>query len=115
MIGRMRPLRSVLALLLTFTAGGALAQSVVTGGPVYPTKPIRWIVGFPPGGGADVLSRMLAPTISDALGQPIMIDNRPGAVGNIGAEIAAKSPADGYTLLFAYSGTHSINRSLYRR
>jgi tripartite-type tricarboxylate transporter receptor subunit TctC len=106
----MKVFRVVLAMLLSACAASALAQ-----GAVYPSKPIRWIVGFPPGGGADVLSRMLAPSISEALGQPIMIDNRPGAVGNIGAEIAAKAPPDGYTLLFAYSGTHSINRSLYKK
>ncbi len=79
----------------------------------WPSKPIRWIVGFPPGGGADVLSRMLSPRISEALGQQIIIDNRGGAGGNIGAEIAAKSPPDGYTIMFAYSGTHSVNRSIY--
>ncbi len=81
----------------------------------YPSKPIRWIVPWPPGGGADVLSRMLSPKLSEALGQQIMIDNRGGAAGNIGAELAAKSPPDGYTVVFAYSGTHAINPSIYRR
>ena len=81
----------------------------------YPSKPIRWIVPWPPGGGADVLSRMLSPKLSEALKQQIMIDNRGGAAGNIGAELAAKSPPDGYTIVFAYSGTHAINPSIYRR
>jgi tripartite-type tricarboxylate transporter receptor subunit TctC len=81
----------------------------------YPAKPIRWIVPWPPGGGADVLSRMLSPNLSEVLKQQIVIDNRGGAAGNIGAELAAKSPPDGYTVLFAYSGTHAINPSIYRR
>ena len=89
-------------------AGSAFAQQ-------YPAKLIRWIVPWPPGGGADVLSRILQPPVSEALGQQIVIDNRGGAAGNIGAEIAAKSPPDGYTIVFAYSGTHSINPHIYRK
>jgi tripartite-type tricarboxylate transporter receptor subunit TctC len=81
----------------------------------YPAKPLRWIVPWPPGGGADVLSRMLSPKLADALKQQIIIDNRGGAAGNIGAEMAAKSPPDGYTIVFAYSGTHAINPSIYSR
>jgi tripartite-type tricarboxylate transporter receptor subunit TctC len=81
----------------------------------YPSKPIRWIVPWPPGGGADVLSRMLSPKLSEALKQQIVIDNRGGAAGNIGAEAAAKSPPDGHTIVFAYSGTHAINPSIYSR
>ncbi|MDO8595196.1 MAG: tripartite tricarboxylate transporter substrate binding protein [Sulfuricaulis sp.] len=104
----MRMLRTLITLLFAVCAGSASAQS-------YPSKSIRWIVAFPPGGGADVLSRMLSPKISEALGQQIIIDNRGGAGGNIGAEIAAKSPPDGYTILFAYSGTHSVNRSIYSK
>ena len=89
-------------------ATGAQAQA-------WPAKTIRWIVPWPPGGGADVLSRILQPSLSEALGQLIVIDNRGGAAGNIGAEIAAKSPPDGYTILFAYSGTHSVNPHIYRK
>jgi len=99
-----------------FCAGvalAALAQPAAAQG--YPAKPIRWIVPWPPGGGADVLSRMLSPSLSEALKQQIVIDNRGGAAGNIGAELAAKSPPDGYTVVFAYSGTHAINPSIYRR
>ena len=70
---------------------------------------------WPPGGGADVLSRMLSPQLSETLKQQIVIDNRGGAAGNIGAEMAAKSPPDGYTIVFAYSGTHAINPSIYRK
>jgi len=81
----------------------------------WPAKPVRWIVPWPPGGGADVLSRMLSPPLAEALKQQIVIDNRGGAAGNIGAEMAAKSPPDGYTIVFAYSGTHAINPSIYRK
>jgi tripartite-type tricarboxylate transporter receptor subunit TctC len=94
---------------LLLGAGAVLAQGA------YPSKSIRWIVPWPPGGGADVLSRMLSPQVSEALKQQIVIDNRGGAAGNIGAEIAAKSPPDGYSILFAYSGTHAINPSIYRK
>jgi tripartite-type tricarboxylate transporter receptor subunit TctC len=97
------------ALAAVVCAPAAMAQSG------YPGKQIRWIVPWPPGGGADVLSRMLSPKLSEALKQQIIIDNRRGAAGNIGAELAAKSPPDGYTIVFAYSGTHAINPSIYRR
>jgi tripartite-type tricarboxylate transporter receptor subunit TctC len=102
----MRLRRALLVALLA--AGVAQAQG-------YPAKTIRWIVPWPPGGGADVLSRMLSPQLSETLKQQIVIDNRGGAAGNIGAEIAAKSPPDGYTIAFAYSGTHAINPSIYRK
>ncbi len=69
----------------------------------YPNKPIRIVLPFPPGGGADVLMRPLSKKLTEILGQPILLDNRPGANGNIGAEIVAKSPADGYTLLVGNS------------
>lgn len=91
---------------LFFTHLPALAQS-------YPDHPIKWIVPWPPGGGADVIARILGNPIAQALGKPVIIDNRGGAGGNIGALAAARSPADGYTMVFAYSGTHSINRHLY--
>ena len=101
-------MKSIICLVLAMVAGSAFAQQ-------YPAKLIRWIVPWPPGGGADVLSRILQPPVSEALGQQIVIDNRGGAAGNIGAEIAAKSPPDGYTIVFAYSGTHSINPHIYRK
>ncbi len=80
----------------------------------YPDRPIKWIVPWPPGGGADVIARLLGNPVAQALGQPVIIDNRGGAAGNIGAVAAARAPADGYTMVFAYSGTHSINRHLYK-
>jgi len=105
-------------LVIAAVAAGLATVSIVQpvaaqGG--YPAKPVRWIVPWPPGGGADVLSRMLSPRVSEALKQQIVIDNRGGAAGNIGAEMAAKSPPDGYTIVFAYSGTHAINPSVYAR
>ena len=81
----------------------------------WPAKTVRWIIPWPPGGGADVLARILQPSLSEALGQQVVVDNRGGAAGNIGAELAAKSPPDGYTIVFAYSGTHSINPHIYRK
>jgi tripartite-type tricarboxylate transporter receptor subunit TctC len=93
---------------LAFSAGAALAQS-------YPSKPVRFIVPWPPGGGADVLSRIVGPKLGEALGQQVVVDNRGGAAGNIGAEMAAKSPPDGYTIVFAYAGTHAINPSIYSK
>ncbi|MEO7726058.1 MAG: tripartite tricarboxylate transporter substrate binding protein [Burkholderiales bacterium] len=89
-------------------AGAASAQN-------YPNKTIRFIVPWPPGGGADVLSRIVGPKLGEALGQQVVIDNRGGAAGNIGAEMAAKSPPDGYTIVFAYAGTHAINPSIYSK
>lgn len=80
----------------------------------YPSKPIRWIVPFPPGGGADVVGRLLAVRLAERLKQPVVIENKAGAQGNIGAEFVARSAPDGYTIVFAYAGTHAINPSLYK-
>jgi tripartite-type tricarboxylate transporter receptor subunit TctC len=95
-----------------------LASVLMLGQPAqadtYPDRPIKWIVPWPPGGGADVIARLLGNPVAEALGKPVIIDNRGGAAGNIGALAAARSPADGYTMVFAYSGTHSINRHLYK-
>jgi tripartite-type tricarboxylate transporter receptor subunit TctC len=79
----------------------------------YPTKPIRLVVPFPAGGTTDVLARAAAQKLTETLGQAVIVDNRPGAGGNIGAELVAKSPPDGYTLLMGTVGTHAINPSLY--
>ena len=80
----------------------------------YPSKPVRVIVPYPPGGGADFVTRVIAKGLSDNLGQQFFVDNRAGANGNIGAEIAAKSPANGYTLLSVANTTLTINPSLYK-
>lgn len=81
----------------------------------YPSKPVRIIVAFPPGQAVDTLTRILAEQMSSIWGQPVVIENRTGASGNIGTEAAARSPADGYTLLAATSSTFGINPSLYSR
>jgi len=79
----------------------------------YPDRPIRLVVPFPAGGGADALARTIMPRVAQDLGTNIVIDNRPGAGGNVGAEHVARATPDGYTLLYGTNGTHAINRSLY--
>jgi tripartite-type tricarboxylate transporter receptor subunit TctC len=111
----MRLWRTRIALIACAGSIGASFAPPAAAQGAYPAKPVRWIVPWPPGGGADVLSRMLSPKLAEVLKQQIVIDNRGGAAGNIGAELAAKSPPDGYTILFAYSGTHAINPSIYSR
>jgi len=98
--------RAVAVALLAFASDGAYAQP-------YPTKPIRLIVSVPPGGPADTLARLVAPKLSEALGQTVVIDNRPGANGNIAYEMAARAAPDGYTFVQVAAGV-AINLSLYR-
>lgn len=81
----------------------------------YPTRPIRLIVPFPPGGTTDVVARLMAQKITDAWGQQVVVDNRPGAGGTIGTELAAKSPPDGHTLLMGSITTHAVNPALYSK
>jgi len=95
-----------LFLAAMLAVGGASAQS-------YPTKPIRMIVGFQPGGGTDVTARMVAPKLSEYLGQSIIIENKPGAEARIANEFVAKSAPDGYTLLAGASGQMVFNPGLY--
>jgi tripartite-type tricarboxylate transporter receptor subunit TctC len=83
--------------------------------PTYPAKQIRLIVGFAPGGGSDILSRALAQRLTLAVGQPVIIDNRPGAGGAIGAEIGARSAPDGYTLTVGSSGAFAVNPNLHAK
>jgi tripartite-type tricarboxylate transporter receptor subunit TctC len=90
-----------------FVAGHASAQN-------YPTKTVRIIVPYPPGGTSDILSRLLSPKLNEAFGQPVVVDNRAGANGNIGADLVAKSGSDGYTLLLADLGALSISPSIYK-
>ena len=80
----------------------------------FPTRPIRLIVGSSAGGGGDGVARVMAAKLTPLLGQQVVIDNRPGAAGNIGTELVARAPADGYTLLFAYTG-HVINPALFKK
>jgi tripartite-type tricarboxylate transporter receptor subunit TctC len=81
----------------------------------YPTKPIRMIVGYPPGGGTDIVGRMVAQKLSENVGQTVVIDNRGGAAGSIGTELAAKSVPDGYTIVMGNVAPNAINVSLYSK
>jgi tripartite-type tricarboxylate transporter receptor subunit TctC len=78
----------------------------------WPSKPLRWIVGFPPGGGADIVSRIMAPWLAERLGQSVIVENRPGASSNISVQAVVNSPADGYTLLFLPASA-AVNVSLF--
>ncbi len=106
---RRRVLATCAGAALLLIAAGAAAQSA------WPTKPVRIVVPFAPGGTTDILARAVAPELSRAFGQQFIVDNRAGAGGNVGADIVAKSPADGYTLLMGTVGTHGINKALYNK
>ena len=97
-----------LSVVLLITAGGSNAQP-------YPTKSIRLIVPFAPGGSTDALARAVGQKLGDNFGQQIVVDNRTGANGNIGTEMAAKASPDGYTLLMAFDATMVINPSAYSK
>jgi len=96
----------LLALLLTLACGLASAQD-------YPNKPVRMVVGFPPGGGTDVVARILQPRLSELLGQAVVIDNRPGATGTVAAGQVAKSAPDGYTIMMGHVSVNAIAPSLF--
>ena len=96
------------ALLLAVASGGAGAQT-------FPDRPVRIIVGFPPGGGGDVLARLLSVELGEAWKQSVVVDNRPGAGANIASEAVARAPADGYTLLVGGDFSHAINPALYKK
>jgi tripartite-type tricarboxylate transporter receptor subunit TctC len=101
------------AFALAVAAAGCTAPAVAQG--AFPDKPIRFVVPFPPGGGADNLARAIVPKAAQILGVPIVIDNKPGAGGNIGAAEVARAAPDGYTLLQGTNGTHGINQALYEK
>jgi tripartite-type tricarboxylate transporter receptor subunit TctC len=91
-----------------------VAQPADAQPPAWPSKRITFLVGAPPGGTTDIVARWLASPLSQAIGQPIVVENRPGASGNIGAELCLQAPADGHTLLIQYSGYHVGNPNLYK-
>jgi tripartite-type tricarboxylate transporter receptor subunit TctC len=101
--------RLSLGLLLAALAPLALAQGN------WPTKPIRLVVTFPPGGSSDASARIVAPRLAERLGQPVVVDNRPGAGGGVGLDLVAKAPADGYTIVLASAGGLTANPSLYKQ
>jgi tripartite-type tricarboxylate transporter receptor subunit TctC len=98
-------MNKLLAAILLFFSACALAQP-------YPSKPIRVVVAFPPGGPTDIVARLLGPKMSEALGQPIVVENRAGAGGNVPTSQVAKAPADGYTVL-VHSSAYAVNPSLF--
>ena len=101
-------LRAVCMGLAVVAAHAAAAES-------YPTKPVRFIVAFPPGGGTDLVARTIAPRLAERLAQQVVVENRPGAGGNLGTEIVAKSAPDGYTMLMGSVGPLAINASLFAK
>src|SRR5262249_22596773 len=100
--------RAVLAVGLTMLAAGAGAQA-------WPERPIRLIVPFPPGGNSDAVARITALKLGERLGQQFVVDNRGGAGGNVGSELAAHAPADGYTLLMGVQSALVVNPALFAR
>jgi tripartite-type tricarboxylate transporter receptor subunit TctC len=98
--------------LLLLAASSALGASAWA--QAYPGKPVRLVVPFPPGGPTDMIGRLLSQRLSDALGQPVVVDNKPGAGGTVGADIVAKAAADGYTLLYGSTSTLAISPSIYK-
>jgi tripartite-type tricarboxylate transporter receptor subunit TctC len=96
-----------LGLAAAVGAGGAMAQA-------FPTKPVRIIVPQTPGGASDALARVIGQKLAERWAQPVLVENKPGAGGNVGTDYVAKSPADGYTLLMSYVGTQAINGSVYK-
>jgi tripartite-type tricarboxylate transporter receptor subunit TctC len=106
------PRRKFLELACSGAAVAALSNK--TWAQAYPTRPIRIVVGFAAGGNGDILARLIGQWLSDRLGQPVVIENRPGAAGNIAAEVALRSPPDGYTL-FSSGSASTINATLYEK
>ena len=100
--------RYLVFVALTSAAIGGFAQE-------FPSRPVKIVVPQTPGGASDALARIVAQKLSEKWGQPVVVDNRPGAGGNVGMEVVANSPPDGYTLLMSYVGTHAINGALYKK
>jgi tripartite-type tricarboxylate transporter receptor subunit TctC len=100
--------RITAAVIMALAAAGAGAQQ-------YPAKAIRMVVGFAPGGGTDLVARIIGQKMTEAWGQPVLVDNRAGATGTIGADLVAKAPADGYTLLMGHVNSHGIAPSIFKK
>ena len=105
-------LRHALSIALAFAASIALAPA---GAQPFPSKPITWVVGFPPGGGADGVARIVTAKMSQNIDQPIVVENRPGASSMIAAQYVAGAPADGYTVFGAENGALVYNAALYNK
>jgi len=104
----MKLLRWTVAAAFAMAAASAVAQG-------YPSKPVRMIVGFPPGGGTDVVARVISAKLQEWYGQAVLVENRPGATGTIGADAVAKSAADGYTLIMGHVNSHGIAPNLFAK
>ena len=102
-------MKKLIVIAAMLAAGAAQAQDQ------YPTKPVRVIVPFPPGGATDLVARLVTQKLSENLGKQFFVDNRGGAGGAVGSDVAAKSAPDGYTLIVGTTGTHAINYSLYKK
>ena len=109
--------KGIVVAVMLAAVGIATQNALAQGGAAanYPDRPIRLLVGFPPGGATDILSRILAQHMGDSIGQTVVVDNRGGATGTIAAAIAAKSPADGYTIMMVPSGPYTISPSVYSK
>ena len=105
-------LRTLVALLL---AAAALAAPAVAGAQAYPSRPVKLVVPFPPGGSLDITGRLIAQRLTDMWGQAVVVENKPGAGGNIGADFVAKATPDGYTILLGALSTHAVNPNLYAK
>lgn len=103
----MKRIAAATAVLAACTGGTAWAQ------PAYPSKPIRFVAPFAPGGGTDFIARVAAQKLNEAVKQPVVVENRPGAGGSLGAEVGAKAPADGYTFT-VIAGSYSVNPAIYK-
>jgi tripartite-type tricarboxylate transporter receptor subunit TctC len=112
-------MRPVPRRLILLGLAGALLLGLIAGitevaAQAYPTRPVRLIVTFAPGGSSDLLARAVAKTMTEGLGQQVVVENRPGAGGNVGAEVVARAAPDGYTMLFGTIGTHGVGPALYK-
>ena len=108
-----------LALLLLLAAAAVGTAALGTAGMAaaadYPERPIIVVVGFPPGGASDILARIITNKLSSLLGQPVIVDNRPGAGGNVAGDVVAHAAPDGYTLLSTSLTTYALNPNLYKK
>ena len=102
-------------LLRVLLAGAAVAVSLGVSAQEFPSRPVKIVVPQTPGGASDALARIVGQKLSEKWQQPVVVENRPGAGGNVGMEFVAQAPADGYTLLMSYVGSHAINAALYKK
>ncbi len=109
-----RPFRRQTLALLALTALAVLVPAPAMA-QAYPTRPVKLVVPFPPGGSLDFTGRLIAQRLTEMWGQSVVVENKPGAGGNIGADLVAKSPADGYTILLGALSTHAVNPNLYAK